>query len=71
MRLVMRNYFQLADSFIGDMYFEVSKHLGKPVSWVIKHKFTPDVKFLIFKYAQILRNRKKEYDKIQNESSSF
>lgn len=65
MKLTLKNYFQLANSFLGDLYFEVSKHLGKPPSWVIKHKFTPDVKFLLLKYAQILRNRKKEYDKLQ------
>lgn len=50
---------------MGDLYFEVSKHLGKPPSWVMKHKFTPDVKFLLLKYGQILRNRKKEYDKMK------
>ena len=52
---------------MGDFYFEVSKHLGKPVSWVIKNKFTPDVKFLLMKYAQIFRNRKKHYDEIKDE----
>ncbi|WP_405286349.1 hypothetical protein [Methanobrevibacter sp.] len=52
---------------MGDLYFEVSKHLRQPVSWVIKHKFTPDVKFLLLKYAQILRARKKEYEKMQEE----
>lgn len=62
----MRNYFRLANSLPGDIYFEVSKHLHKPVSWVIKNKFHPDVRFLIFKYTQILRNRKKEYDKLQD-----
>lgn len=61
----MRNYFRLANSFVGDVYFEVSKHLGWRVSEVIKKKFTPDVKFLIFKYSQILRNKKKEYDEIK------
>ena len=63
----MRNYFQLANSFAGDLYFEVSKHLGKPVSWVIKHKFTPDVKFLLFKYAQIFRAKKREYERMKDE----
>ncbi len=50
---------------MGDIYFEVSKHLGWTVSEVIKRKFTPDVKFLIFKYSQILRNKKKEYDELK------
>lgn len=47
---------------MGDLYFEVSRHLGKPVSWVIKNKFTPDVKFLILKYAYINRKRREEYE---------
>lgn len=66
MKSALRNYFQLANSFIGDLYFEVSKHLGKPPSWVIKNKFRPDVKFLLLKYSQILRNRKREYEKLQD-----
>lgn len=61
----MSVYFRLANSFMGDIYFEVSKHLGWTVSEVIKRKFTPDVKFLIFKYSQILRNKKKEYDELK------
>lgn len=56
---------------MGDIYFEVSKHLQKPVSWVIRNKFNPDVKFLIFKYSQIARNRKKEYDKLKEHNNSF
>lgn len=52
---------------MGEIYFEVSKHLGKPPSWVMKNKFSPDVKFLIFKYAQIYRNKQKEYEKLQDE----
>ena len=62
----MKNYFHLTNSFLGDLYFEVSKHLGKPPSWVMKHKFTPDVKFLLLKYAQILRNRKREYEEMRD-----
>ena len=66
MRLALKNYFQLANSFLGDLYFEVSKHLGKPPSWVIKNKFTPDVKFLLLKYAKIHRTRQKEYEKMKD-----
>ena len=56
---------------MGDIYFEVSRHLGKPVSWVIKHKFTTDVKFLIFKYSQIARNRKKAYEELEEKRNEF
>lgn len=51
----MKNYFQLSNSFFGEVYFRVSKHLGWLPSEVIKKKFNPDIKFLIFKYSQQLR----------------
>lgn len=50
---------------MGDIYFQVSKHLCKPVSWVVKNKFNLDVKFLIFKYSQIARQKQKEYEELQ------
>lgn len=56
---------------MGDIYFEVSKHLHKPVSWVIRNKFNPDVKFLIFKYSSIARARQKEYEKIKEHNNSL
>ena len=62
----MKNYFHLANSFVGDVYFEVSKHLSIPISEVIKKKFTFDIKFLIIKYSQILRNKQKEYEEFQD-----
>lgn len=68
MKLAIRNYFHLANSFIGDLYFEVAKQLGMRPSEVIKQKFTPDIKFMLIKNAQILRNRKKAYDEIQENS---
>ena len=61
------NFFQLADSFVGEIYFQVSKHLSKPVSWVIKYKYSPDVKFLIFKYIQIAKRRQEEYEEMKDE----
>lgn len=52
---------------MGHIYFKVSEHLHKPVSWVIKHKFHPDVKFLIIKYGQIIRDEINENEKIKEE----
>ena len=66
MKLKIVNYFQLANSFIGDIYFQVSKHLGITVSEVIRRKFTPDIKFLIFKYSQIARNKQEAYEDIKD-----
>ena len=65
------SYFQLANTFIGDIYFKVSKHLCKPVSWVIKHKYTPDVKFLIFKYTQIERKKQEAYEEYEEKMKDY
>ena len=56
---------------MGEVYFLVSKHLGKPVSWVIKHKFTPDVKFLIFKYSQKERAKQEAYEEMKEKNKEF
>ena len=66
----MRNYFQIANSLYGEVYFRISKHLGIVPSEVIRRKFNPDIRFLIIKYTHmILREveQKKELDeKINN-----
>lgn len=60
----MKNYFQLSNSFFGEVYFRVSKHLGWLPSEVIKKKFNPDIKFLIFKYSQQLRAEIKQSEEL-------
>ena len=67
----MRNYFQLANSFYGEVYFRVSKHLGIPVSEVIAKKFSWDIKFLIMKYSQQIRLEVKQAEEIKEKSSEF
>ena len=61
----MKNYFQLTNSFYGEVYFRVSKHLGWLPSEVIKKKFNPDIKFLIFKYSQEIRNEIKQNEELK------
>lgn len=61
----MRNYFQLTNSFYGEVYFRVSKHLGWLPSEVIKKKFNPDIKFLIFKYSQQIRTEIKQSKELE------
>ncbi len=61
----MKNYFQLSNSFFGEVYFRVSKHLGWLPSEVIKKKFNPDIKFLIFKYSQQLRREMKQSEELE------
>ena len=67
----MKNYFRLVNSFMGDVYFEVSKHLRVSPYYVIKNKFRPDIKFLIMKYGQILRAKQKEYEEIQEQKNKY
>ena len=61
----MKNYFQLTNSFYGEVYFRVSKHLGWLPSEVIKKKFNHDIKFLILKYSQEIRNEIKKSEEIK------
>lgn len=63
----MKDYFHLAESFIGHVYFKVSEHLRVPVSEVIRKKFLPDYKFLIFKYSQILRDEIRQMKELNDE----
>lgn len=50
---------------MGHIYFLVSKHLRKPVTWVIRNKFNPDVKFLIMKYSLITRQEQEEQKRLE------
>lgn len=53
------------------MYFEVSKHLGVPISEVVKNKFLPDYRILIMKYNYDLELKIKEAKKIEKESKKY
>ena len=67
----MKNYFQLANSFYGEVYFRISKHLGCLPSEVIKNKFTPDIKFLIMKYTQQILAELKQAEEIKEKRKEF
>ena len=67
----MKNYFQLVNSFYGEVYFRISKHLGITISEVIKKKFTLDIKFLIMRYSQEIRAEIKRAKKIEEETKEF
>ena len=67
----MKNYFQLVNSFYGEVYFRISKHLGITISEVIKKKFTFDIKFLIMRYSQEIRAEIKRAKKIEEETKEF
>ena len=61
----MKNYFQLCNSFFGEVYFRVSKHLGWLPSEVIKNKFNPDIRFLILKYSSQIRAEIKQNEELK------
>jgi hypothetical protein len=50
------------------VYFEVSKHLGVPISEVVKNKFSPDYRILIMKYNYDLELKIREAKRIEDES---
>lgn len=65
----MRNYFQIANSLYGEVYFRVSKHLGILPSEVIKNKFNPDIRFLIIKYTQRILTEIEQSEKIKEQQN--
>lgn len=61
------NYFQLLNSFWGEVYFRVSKHLGVSIVEVIRRKFLIEYKTLIMYYSQELRYEIQEQERMKNE----
>lgn len=57
----------MANSFFGEVYFRISKHLGMLPFDVIKRKHDPNIKFLIFKYTAEIRNEIKQNEKLQEQ----
>lgn len=53
---------------MGEVYFRISKHLSMGIDEVIRQKFQPQIKFLIFKYTQIILKEQEEYEKIESKS---
>lgn len=70
MRLELKIYFLMADSFMGEVYFRVSQHLNCVMSEVIRKKFTPDMQLLIHKYARIVQAEKDHYQQIKDQENS-
>ena len=60
-------YFQLLNSFWGEVYFRVSKHLGVGIITVMKNKFLIEYRALIMYYSIQLRYEIKEQKKIEEE----
>lgn len=63
-------YFQMLDSFIGEVYFRVSKHLTIPISEVIRGFYNRDwdVIMLMRKYGEEIKNEQKRIKKMEIEA---
>ena len=67
----MRNYFRLSNSFYGEVYFRISEQLGWLPSEVIKKKYNPDIKFLIFKHSARLRAEMEQNKRLQEQMKEY
>ena len=61
----MKNFFQLVTSFMGEVYFRISKDFGIMPTEVMRKKFTPDMRFLILKYSEQIRHEIREHEKLE------
>ena len=64
----MKTYFQLLDSFLGEVYFRVSKHLGIPISEVIYKRNHLDIVMLMRKYGEIIKSEQRQIRKAEQEA---
>ena len=65
--MLLTNYFEMIRTRYFQIYFEVSKHLGVPISEVIKNKFLPDYRILIMKYNYDLELKIREAERQKKE----
>lgn len=63
-------YFHLLDSFVGEVYFRVSKHLSIPISEVIRGFYNRDwdILMLMRKYGEEIKNEQKRVREMEKEA---
>ena len=63
-------YFHLLDSFVGEVYFRVSKHLSIPISRVIKGFYNRDwdIMMLMRKYGEEIKAEQKKIREMEKEA---
>ena len=66
-------YFQRLDSFVGEVYFRVSKHLSIPISEVIRGFFNRDwdIILLMRKYGEEIKIEQKRIKKMEKEARNL
>lgn len=50
---------------MGEVYFRISKDFGIMPTEVIRKKFTPDMRFLILKYSEQIRQEIKQQEELE------
>lgn len=70
MRTLKWIYFHLLDSFVGEVYFRVSKHLSIPISEVIRGFYNRDwdILMLMRKYGEEIKNEQKRVREMEKEA---
>lgn len=65
-----KNFFQLLDSFVGEVYFRVAKHYGIGILEVMNRFFTHDIEVMLLmrKYGEEVKNEQKQVKKIKDEA---
>lgn len=53
---------------MGEVYFRISKYHGYTIDEVIRKKFQPQIRFLIYKYTQIILQEQEEYEKLEEQN---
>ena len=70
MRILKWTYFHLLDSFIGEVYFRVSKHLSIPISEVMRGFYNRDwdILMLMRKYGEEIKSEQKRVREMEKEA---
>jgi len=70
MRTWKWTYFQMLDSFVGEVYFRVSKHLSIPISEVIRgfYNWDWDIIMLMRKYGEEIKAEQRRIREMEKEA---
>ena len=70
MKVLKLTYFQMLDSFVGEVYFRVSKHLSIPISEVIRGFYDRDwdIIMLMRKYGEEIKAEQKRIRQMEKEA---
>ena len=61
----------MVNSLHFETYFRVSKHLGCPISEVIRNKFNVDYRVLIMRYSLEIKGEIEQAEKLKEEQKKY